>query len=274
MKKIFNYYKLLTLSFILLQCTALVGMYEGFGADPLECGSWGVQLQAGIRPIIWRHRSDILVGTGTSTTGITTTSIGSLPKFSSLYHLPFEVGGQLSYAWNSCSNLFLEFNYARARAKSASALGTSSMDLATSRFRLYEGYVGARYYCNRWYCDTTALFAGVKVGFVHHKASGATLNQATNAVIIFPAYVSSDYSFFGRNTSIAGGAQVGLDILVACDWSVVLTAEVVACKAFKAGQSALCGVNSAVFNGGSSIELASVGAEVAFPLTVGLKYNF
>jgi len=83
--------------------------------EPLYECSWGLQFSAGVRPILWRQRNDFYTVNCLSTTVFN--DVGELPKFSKIYHVPYQVGGQVSYATSSNTNLFVEFNYASASTK-------------------------------------------------------------------------------------------------------------------------------------------------------------
>ena len=191
--------------------------------EPLYCGSWGIQFDAGVRPIIWNGRKNFFsLQNANGGTGITT--LANLPKYKSLYRVPWQVGGQISYAWGTNCNVFIEAHYAQAKRKHTynAQLASSNLYISLSRYKLVDGYVGARYYTDRW-CDRTSFFIGGKVGFIHHY----------NAQYISPLTGGCCCNFVGQpffksNTTIAGGLNVGIDICYRGNWSFVVTGEVIA----------------------------------------------
>ena len=107
------------------EIVAIASCYE-CRCEPLYECTWGLQFQAGVRPILWRQRDDFFTVNCLSDTVLN--DLGELPKFSKLYHVPWQIGGQVSYATSCNTNLFVEFNYASARAKHHNiALGTSGL---------------------------------------------------------------------------------------------------------------------------------------------------
>src|SRR5438128_1822821 len=55
--------------------------------NPLKCGAFGVQLQGGVYPIIWKKRSDSFIVNCTGFTNPVTiiTDLGAFPKYNNLY---------------------------------------------------------------------------------------------------------------------------------------------------------------------------------------------
>ena len=242
--------------------------------EPLYECSWGVQLQGGVRPILWHQRDHFFTVNCLSTTVLN--DLGELPKFSKLYHVPWQIGGQVSYATSCNTNLFVEFNYASARAKHNNiALGTSGLSLDASRYKLYDAYFGARYYFDRWFCNRVSFFLGGKIGLVHHKSVDASSAFGTNGVLCYPDFEASDYGFFRKNTVFAGGGHVGFDICLSGDWLFVITGEVVANSGPRQiGSSSICSFDAAILNDANALLLPAIGNELAFPVTFGIKYNF
>lgn len=245
--------------------------------EPLYACSWGVQVQAGVRPILWHDRgcfSTVTPLIPTSTVTTTVNNVGEISKFSRLYRVPYQVGGQLSFAWNCNTNIFVEFNYASAHAKNhCNLLGTSGLLLNVSKYRLYDGYFGGRYYCNRW-CNLVSFFVGAKIGFVHHKSIDACFAPAPS-IFSYPDYVPTTYNFFRRNTVFSGGVHAGFDICLSGNWSFVITGEVIANHGPRRSNiTSLSLDDSVILNGASSLCIPGVGTELAFPVTFGFKYNF
>jgi hypothetical protein len=240
--------------------------------NPLECGSFGVQLQGGVYPIIWKKRSDSFIVNCTGFTNPVTiiTDLGAFPKYNNLYKVSWVIGGQLSYALSCNTNVFVEFNYAQSSDSKCTFCNSlnNPFTLVLSKYKLYNGYVGVRYYFDRW-CDRVSLFIGPKVGFVHHKKANFDSLTASTSV--------TDYTtrnFFGSNTVVSGGGQIGLDICGWCGFNFVITGEVVAsCGPRAVGTIALSTADAAVLTGQILLP-GHVQTELAFPVTLGVKYNF
>lgn len=245
--------------------------YYECSCEPLYCGAWGIQIDGGVRPIIWRDRSNFLsLQDANGVTGIT--ALADLPKFSSLYHAPWQIGGQLSYALGTNYNVFAEVNYAQAKRKhgEVGAQVIDSFYLNLSKYKLIDAYVGARYYTDRW-CDKVAFFIGAQIGLIHHRSIDFLSSLTGICCCAF-----SPEAFFKSNTSIAGGLNYGLDICYCGNWSFVVTGEVIASRGPKTvGTILLSASDSANLNGATNLVLSEkVKTEIAFPVTVGIKYNF
>ncbi len=239
--------------------------------EPLYCGAWGLQFDVGIRPIIWTGRDSIsLVNCFTSPI----ISAVSIPKFSNLFHLPWQIGGQLSYALSTHTNVFTEVNYAQAKGKKSTTLTALGLAFAQpSKYKLVEWYVGAHYYWDRMlWCGAIAPFIGGKVGLIHHKNIRASI--VNNALLNFPDAIgcANASNVFARNTVFAGGGLVGLDYCYCGNWSFVLTAEVVvSCAPCSVNILQTPTIDIGVTN---PAIVGGIRNEIAFPITLGAKYNF
>lgn len=238
--------------------------------EPLYCGSWGVQIDGGVRPIIWHGRGDFF--SLVNANGVNgTTILADIPKFHSLYRTPWQIGGQLSYAVTTHINVFAEVNYAQASRKHKSGIlvPSTNLFLDLSKYKLVDAYVGVRYYSNRW-CDRTAFFIGGQIGLIHHK-SVDFLSSLTGVCCC--GFLGQD--FFKSRTSIAGGVNFGIDICFRGNWSFVITGAVIASNGPRSvGSIVLSPSDSANLNGATSLILDKVSTELAFPVTFGIKYNF
>lgn len=277
-------YKYMCLALLMLATGNTIHAYQEFNNDaccvsnyyecscePLYCGAWGVQIDGGVRPIIWRSRDDFfsLQNAG----GVeAVTAFADLPKFSSLYHTPWQIGGQLSYAIGTNYNVFAEVHYAQAKPKNTSVglAVTDDLYLNLSKYKLIDAYVGARYYTNRW-CNKVAFFIGGQIGLVHHRAIDFNSSLTGLGCCSF-----SPEPFFSGNTSIAGGLNYGLDICYCGNWSFVITGEIIASHGPRTiGTLILSGSDAANLDGATNLLLADrVKSEIAFPVTFGIKYNF
>lgn len=261
--------------------------------NPLNCGSFGLQVQAGVYPILWTRRGDISLINCVPTTS-PVLSAGELPRFSKLFRVPWDVGGKVSYAMSDNTDIFVEFNYVQARSKDCASLsncGSNSCGdvvvapaipllLSLNKYKLFNAYFGARYYFDRW-CDRVSLFVGEKVGLVHRKRSGfssltGNCNVDCNTDCVTSCNTSNNCGndFFGNTTVVSGGVHAGLDVCFCGNWAFVVTAEVVASCGPRSNGNLVLSADDALLLGGSNLLVGSVGTELSFPVTVGIKYNF
>lgn len=280
----FYSYKYMCLALLMLATGNAIQAYQEFGnesccvsnqyecsCEPLYCGAWGIQIDGGVRPVIWRGRSDFFSVENAG--GLTAVApFADLPKFSSLYHTPWTIGGQLSYAFGTNYNVFAEVHYAQAKPKNT-AVGLVVADdlyLNLSRYKVIDAYIGARYYTNRW-CNKVAFFIGGQIGLVHHRAIDFNSSLTGIGCCSF-----LPEPFFRGNTSFAGGLNYGLDICYCGNWSFVITGEIIASRGPRTvGTLVLSGSDAANLDGATNLLLASrVKTEIAFPVTFGIKYNF
>jgi hypothetical protein len=256
--------------------SCMTSCYE-CGCNPLYCGAWDLQVQAGVAPVIWRQRGTIDV---VSCSGSVTNPIFTLfdtPKFSRLFKTPWIVGGQIGYAWSDNTRVYLEFNYSQAKRKHHDFLiegnlvtPNTTFAFDTGKFKVFDAYVGVRYYWDRW-CDRISFFLGGKVGLNHHKR--ARFNGAIAIGGITPVTIITDADFFRSNTMVAGGANIGLDICFCGNWSFVITGEVVATCGPRNNGNILIPTNNTPFTG-TNLIIGHIGTELRFPVTAAIRYSF
>lgn len=252
------------------------------GCNPLYCGAFDLQIHGGVAPIVWTDRGDISFVQCTSNP--TTSGIAFLfevPRFSKLFRAPWIVGLQAGYALDDNVRLFAEFNYLQANGKGNTLVSTiaavpQTITFDLGKYRLFDVYVGAQYYWNRW-CDSVAVFVGGKVGLTHrrHATFSATLTPPVPAVVL-----TTDVNFFNKNTVPSGGLQLGLDFCICGCWSIQLVGELVAsCGPDSAqipfGQISACQVVQPVPVAGiNNFLIGHIGTELRFPITLGARYSF
>ncbi len=249
----------------------------------------------------------------------------SLPKFNKLFtNGVVHVTGQISY--NVCNNTqyFLEGVYERATGScvtyapnlskapafceggscesscsSSNSCNTSCTVSGTplasfgytaklSTYQAYGGYIGARYYWNRVWCDRFSFFTGFKVGMLHRKqvCQNATI-PASSAIIN-----SVTYSFAARNTvqplycksnAVSGGVQIGVDYCINDCWSVLVGVEFVATSPFKANRNLQLPIVDPTgtatgfgrnFSQLTNLVVAPTGALLQFPIWAGVRWEF
>jgi hypothetical protein len=243
------------------------------GCNPLYCGAWDLQVQAGVDPIIWRNRGEWLALNCAATAPATVvTAIFDTPKFSTLFKTPWIVGGQVGYHMSDNTRVYVEFNYSQAQAKSTPALtlvGTTfaSFVVAPSKYKLFDAYVGARYYWDRW-CDRVAFFLGGKVGLTHRKSSTADLALSVTAPTVFPF---TGVDFYRNSNVVSGGADFGLDFCFCGNWSFVITGSVIASCGPSFVQNIPTVAAGLAF---TNLFPGGVRTELRFPVTAAVRYSF
>lgn len=238
------------------------------GCNPLYCGAWDLQIQAGVAPIVWRNRGDILGVACPTANPNALVTLFETPKFNDVYKTPWVVGGQIGYHWSDNARVYLEFNYSQAKAKTAAQFATSIVGLnaflTLDKYKVFDAHVGARYYWDRW-CDRVAFFLGGKVGLTHHKSNDVALRAASGEL-----ETTLNFRAFDSNTVVSGGANFGFDICFCGNWSFVVTGEVVASCGPRAARFH---VVEPVFNI-QDIIVGGIGTELRFPVTAAVRYSF
>lgn len=252
------------------------------GCNPLYCGAFDVQVQGGVNPIIWTSRSPIL-GINCPTAGgatVVTTLYNKAPKFSKFFKTPWIVGGQVGYAMSDNTRVYVEFNYSQANGKkdvnvptdfSSTIIGAViPVTYSFHKFNVFDAYVGARYYWDRW-CDRVSFFLGGKIGLTHHRRLRADISFNSATPLTTPTL--SDQEIFRSNTIVSGGANFGIDICICGNWSFIITGEVVAsCGPRGIGNVSLGTVNILGFT--NIIFNSPADTELRFPVTAAVRYSF
>ena len=246
------------------------------GCNPLYCGAWDLQVQGGVNPLLWRQRETIsVVNCGAGAGPVTT--LFDIPKFRTFYKLPWIVGGQVGYAWADNVRVYAEFNYSQANSKTAPTLVTTNAAIVApetyvftlGKYKVFDAYVGTRYYWNRL-CDRVAFFVGGKVGFTHHKS----VSYALSVILPAPAavVVPAGTTLFSSNNVVAGGANVGFDVCFCGNWSLVVTGEVVASCGPRVNRNVV--IAPAATLAATNLLVGTIGTELRFPVTAGIRYSF
>jgi len=255
--------------------------------NPLYCGAFDLQFQAGVAPILWANRGELdFIQCGGVSPANPIDKLFNIPKFSKFYHVPWIIGGQIGYAVSDNVRFYLEFNYLQASSKKNVAINTigvspNTIVFSNNKYKLFDVYVGARYYWDRW-CDKLSVFVGVKAGLTQHKRTkfSSTITPPVPAVAL-----TSDLTLFNRKTVPSGGLDIGLDYCICGNWALVLTAEMVAsCGPKGAGNipfgqpSATCGTIGfqpslpQPISGVNNLLVGGIGTEIRFPITAAVRY--
>ena len=280
---------------VLAQDTYYAGDYESvdYGNGPLEDCGFSLEFRGGIAPTIWRQRSCLFgVDCVASTSAIISlatspvVAFGEIPSFKDHFKLPWTFGVHFGYALSECVELGLEFNYIQAKERSCvgfnvnqccttgTVLTPRGTNLALQDpYRAFSGYVSARYYLD-WFCgECFHFFVGSKVGVEHLRHINALITVANPIVGAATTTGSACFSYIDRSTMISGGVHLGFDWAMWECLKLVFTAEVVATGAPRT--NTLVNLSSNVPSiGFSNLVIGTLGTQIHFPITLGLKYTF
>lgn len=241
---------------------------------PLVPCAWDVQLQAGVAPLVWTRRGDILgVNCGLSPSDPIEDFL-QFPRFSKLFKVPWTVGGQIGYALYDNIRIYADVNYLQARGKDdvnvlsnvvAGFTVASTFIFNFKKYSLVDFHLGFRYYFDRW-CDLVSLFIGAKAGFTHYNRTHLDLTFDHPAETLL-----TGLEIFTAHTVPSGGLNIGLDFCLGCNWYLALTAELVAS----------CGpqtnFNIPVNDPALAVHnffFGAIGPEVRFPITLAVRHAF
>lgn len=263
--------------------------------SPLECGDYDVQFQVGVCPIHWNKADQKRINSFTPFASSSSLILFRNADFSSLYSLPWIIGAQAGYSWSDHVRLYFEVNYLQARAKQDVVFITDSTPalpaaITMTKYKLFDAYVGGRYYTDRCWCGCVSFFLGGKIGFTRYHentfdlvlgfSQAQTQNFVPNVNIIVPPggiqqlpvqTVLKDVPVFDRRTSISGGINGGFDICCG-NWSFVITGEIVISRGPQVGNDLL--LSPPVSNIFTTVFFGKIGSELRFPITVGIRYTF
>jgi hypothetical protein len=174
---------------------------------------------------------------------------------------------------------------------SGTPIATFGYNAKIGTYQAYGGYLGARYYCNRVWCDRFSFFGGFKIGMLHRKqvcqaasypARTATLTNSMTTYT-FDASNSSSIIFCASN-AISGGVQVGLDYCINDCWSLLVAVEFLTTSPFKVSRNLPITIpdpsNAPVqgfgrnFNYPSNLIVAPLGCLLQIPVWAGIRWEF
>jgi hypothetical protein len=237
------------------------------GCNPLYCGAWDLQIQAGVNPIKWRHRGNLFVNDCTNSPANPFVVLGQIRSFNDFFKTPWIVGGQIGHHWSDNARVYVEFNYSQAKAKTSILIAPGATTLATTfdKYKIFDAYVGARYYWDRW-CDRVAFFLGGKVGLTHHKSLDGAYTAVDGTVIL------GTFRTFESSTVVSGGADFGFDVCFCGNWSFVVTGSVIASCGPASNPNTI--LLSPSVPEQSLLLVGQIGTELRFPVTAGIRYSF
>lgn len=250
---------------------------------PLICGAFDVQGHVGFAPIAWADRGDVATiqcpGVAAQDPVVV---FFKEPSYFKLFNLPWTLGGQLGYAIADNIRTYFEFNYFQGSGKDKASLETKQNPASTvvfdmNNYKLYDAFLGFQYFFNRW-CNRYSLILGGKIGLVYH------YETEFSATIEVPPAAATQWitkqEFFENNLRVAGGFNIGVDICICDCWNAMFMGEIVANCGPKSnpniafGQKQGCNPPPLAVPGINNLLLGSIGAELRFPFTAGLRYTF
>jgi len=260
------------------------------GCNPLYSGAYSFQVHGGIVPLQWRKRGEIdLLSCNANPTNPVFQLASKFPKFRTLYKLPWTFGGILGYAWSDNVEMYVEFNYLQASRKNAIGfvfdfpnVPDQSLVIRLAKYNLIDGYVGVRYYVDR-FCEWVSPFIGIKVGFTDHRTVNADLTVNGVPVVLVPAAgvdacvpsaTGANNRFFSSSTLIAGGFNGGLDICFCGGWSFTATGEFVVSCGPRVRTASVFVTQLQPPTLATNLILGGFGSELRFPITFGIKKTF
>ena len=252
--------------------------------NPLPCNSWNLDVHAGVAPIIWQDRGSIDLISPTISTTSPAFSLASFPQFHQLFNVPWTVGGKLGYAVCDHLEYNLELNYLQASKKGNGItanvldLDAQTIQLSFGTYKLLDAYFGTRYYFNRIWCERVAFYLGAKIGMTHHFNTKGVIGVNADVVsmnaITCTGTTENVCSLFAKNNVVSGGVSVGFDVRMCDCWSFFVTGEVVASGGPKIINNLLFAQPTPGPFNATNLISGSIGTEVRFPVTAGVRYMF
>ncbi len=261
-------------------------------AQAFDCALDGLELRAGIAPTVWLSRASFLAVScnATSMLGLPNPVIPlfQMPRFRQVFSVPWFLSGRVMYQANDEIEWYLEAEYHQAQPRTFTLsdliipnIDTIFFSLKPSSYKVFGCSVGARVYCHDWYtrCADIEVFFGGKLGFVHHFKTQFVFTTASLTVPPPAPFVSDSLVLFKSNTVPAAGLNIGCTGDFKCGWAWIITAEFVVTGGPRANANIPFdySTQSVVINpvlAPNNFIIGSIGTEIFFPITLGLKYNF
>ncbi len=205
-----------------------------------------------------------------------------IPKFNELFRTPWTIGATLGYAVNTHHEVVLQFNYVQAPKRheyfAANVTNPAAvpvlLHINLTKYENASAYFGYRYNFDRMRCfprdflGDMAWFLGIKAGLLHHFGVRGFVESSFTSMV--ESSTTPSFNIFKSSTSFSATGEVGVDICLNCDWSLMIAAEIVAGW----GPSCHNVVIPVTELSSLSINTAKIGAEILFPVTFGLRYKF
>ncbi len=168
----------------------------------------------------------------------------------------------------------------------------SSLQDNYSNYQTYGGFIGARHFTNRFWCDNFSFWYGYKVGMLHRKAvdscSTVVYNTSGISACQTPTAIASvsntlNRAVFCKSNSVAGGLQIGFDYCWSDNLSFQLGGEIVASAGLRGNRNfandvtaVKCGTTALPPTAllPSNVIVSNSGTVLNFPVWLGLTWEF
>ncbi len=250
-----------------------------------------IEVRAGAAPIFWAQRENFAAISCNATSVLQLPSVYvplfTMPQFHKLFSVPWYLGLHGGYSFYENQEVYAELNYrqSHARTLTLNQLVVPNIDtisfamMPKNNYHIVDAYIGMRSYWRLCWRDDIELFLGGKLGFAHHSKINFTFTTASVIVPPPTLFVSTNLPLFFSNTVPAIGANIGLVYEVGCDFSIVLTGELVAnCGPDSNANIPFDFLTQSIFINPvlapNNFIVGPIGTEIAIPITIGLKYRF
>ena len=250
-----------------------------FNLGDCGCPSWDVAAKVGVAPIVWAERGCFTgVLCSISPQSCSTAEFNEfmcVGKFHDYFRqAPWTIGVEAGSFICGCTRAYIDFQYRQTHGKCFSLglpalVGTANTLLKFSAYRSESFYIGSDYFIDEVWCENISLFIGGKIGLTHFnrtKLSG-TVTYAGNPNIFIPSEPVCVY--YKGQTVLSAGGRVGVDIGMYDDLSLFITVEFLGQGGRDFDQKDIV-LTTCV----SDFRFGRIGAEVVFPIEVGVRYSF
>jgi len=293
--------KKIALLLLVLQSAVLSASYDccnpcddGGCGTPLRCGQWSIVPKIGVAPTIRTAQDPVwLTNPCFETAGsicdgcqntprnpatpVSTVSVTA--KFQDQFKTPLAAGVELQYAIDEHHMVYLEYAYRHANPKIFPfTAGAFNVCERFTKFQSHAGYIGARHYFDRVWCDRLSFFLGGKMGILHRDQVCYNLNLAIPSAGVPLTEIGNNVYFFKDNV-VSAGLHLGLDYCFNCNWSFQFNAGFVASCGPKVNQNVVFAGETdpaklTALLGLTNVNIGATGTEVQFPVTFGLRFNY
>ncbi len=247
--------KLLTTSLLLSSVLISNANAESHGRawSSTNAGKFSASANVGIMPAFYMSRK-----TPNNTTALTGVKP---PEFSKQFKMPFDLAGELGYVVKNDLEVFYNFDWSHGGGKTYNFTQNGvTFDQKFSKYNAYGNYLGARYYFT-FKCSPVKPFVGAKIGILSQNS--VKVNQTVTG---FGASQNTNFAYFGKKNSFAGGFQVGVNWQLLKNVSLVFKAEALASFSRK-GTFLINRPPVQLFKVGST------GGQFSFPITLGVRFT-
>jgi hypothetical protein len=167
----------------------------------------------------------------------------------------------------------------------------SSLQDNYESYQAFGGYIGARHFTNRFWCDRFSFWYGYKVGMLHRKAvdSCSTIVYNTEGIQVCTGTDSVSNTLnravFCKSNAVSGGLQIGFDYCWSDNLSFQLGGEIVASAGLRGNRNfandvtkVTCGTtpvalpNTALLP--TNFIVSNSGTVINFPIWLGMTWEF